>query len=247
MAEKKQIEWVNIAKGLAMAMVVVGHISYALPNEKLFPLSTLIVGWHVPIYFLIAGFFIKEDRLLKPLPFVKGKFHSLYKPLLYYYIPAVLLHNIFLQIGFYDTITSYSGKYMHTYGAMEMGKEVILAVLFAGREPILGAMWFAYVLFMALCGFSIISWGLKKVIKEGQLYEWTRMVTLLVLAIIACDLTNLFGITIPRCNNTLIAIWLIYCGYKLRNQIGLKFNHKWVALVSLLVIYHIAPMGGVTR
>ena len=244
MEEKKQIEWVNIAKGLAMLMVVVGHVSYALPNGKLFPLQTLIVGWHVPIFFLIAGFFIKEERLEKPMTFVKSKIHSLYKPLLCYYIPAVILHNFLLEIGFYDTITEYGGKYMHYYGAVEMVKQVILSIFFAGREPILGAMWFVYVLFLAMCGFSIVSCGLRKIINDEKLYEWTRMVVLLILAILACDLTNMFGINIPRCNNTLIALWLIYCGFKLRNQVGVKFNCGWLALVSLLLIWHIAPIGG---
>lgn len=247
MSEKKQIEWVNIAKGLAMMMVVIGHISYTLPSCRLVPLHILITGWHVPIYFLIAGFFIKEERLRQPIGFIKGKFNSLYKLLLYFYIPAVLLHNVFLDVGFYDTVTVYGGKIMHYYSFGEMVKEVLLAIFMAGREPILGAMWFVYVLFLALCGFSIVSWGLKRFIKEESTYEWMRLVILLVLAIASCTATNLLGINIPRGNNTLIALWLIYCGYKLRNHFYVQFNNKWVAIICLLLIVHIAPMGGVTH
>ena len=38
---------------------------------------------------------------------------------------------------------------------MEFAKQTVLAICLGGREPIVGAMWFVYVLFMALIGLSI--------------------------------------------------------------------------------------------
>lgn len=241
---KQQIEWVNIAKGLAMIAVVVGHIGYVMPHYRLLPVMALLTGWHVPVFFLISGFFIKEERLRQPVTFIKGKTKSLYLKLMYFYIPAVLLHNVFLDIGFYDLDTSYGGKIMSYYDGVTMVKKVAETICFAGREPIMGATWFVYVLFLALCGFSISSWVLSKWIKDERNYEATRLVLFFTLCIISCTLTQMFDFTIRRASNTLTALWLIYCGYMLRNHLKVKFNNGVAAVVSGLCVYHCATIVG---
>ena len=107
-------------------------------------------------------FFLKAEKLSSPVGFIKGKMNSLYRLLLYFYIPAVLLHNVMLNIGFYDTATNYGGKYMDYWGVGQFVKELVLVFLFAGREPILGAMWFVYVLLLAMIGLSVVSWILSQ-------------------------------------------------------------------------------------
>lgn len=77
----------------------------------------------------------------------------MYKLLLYFYIPVVLLHNFFIRIGWYDSLTDYGGKYMGFWDLKQMISMLLQTFCFAGREPILGAMWFVYVLFLALAGF----------------------------------------------------------------------------------------------
>ena len=53
----------------------------------------------------------------------------------------------------------------------EFAKQTVLAICLGGREPIVGAMWFVYVLFMALIGLSIVSWLIKKLAKDERQYE----------------------------------------------------------------------------
>lgn len=155
--------WVDISKGITIIAVVLLHINYSFFNAKLLPLNPLLGNaWHVAVFFLLGGFFIKEERLLYPVSFIKGKIKSLYRLLLYFYIPAILLHNIMIRIGWYDTVTNYGGKYMAYWSIGQTIKELVFSICLAGREPILGAMWFVYVLFIALCGFSIVSWAIKK-------------------------------------------------------------------------------------
>ena len=79
-------------------------------------------------FFVLGGFFLKEERLIHPISFIKGKIKSLYRLLLYFYIPAVLLHNVMLNIGFYSTSAVYVGKAMTTYGVSETLKELVLSV-----------------------------------------------------------------------------------------------------------------------
>lgn len=102
-------QWVDIAKGFAILVVVLFHINYNYPDNKLLPVTALFgYAWHVPVFFLIGGFFIKEERLVQPVGFIKGKIKSLYRLLPYFYIPVVLLY---LDIGWYDTVTDYGGKF----------------------------------------------------------------------------------------------------------------------------------------
>lgn len=237
--------WVDISKGIAIIAVVLLHINFQFYESKYVPLTALLGSlWHVPVFFLLGGFFLKEEKLLQTTSFIKGKIKSLYYLLLYFYIPAVLLHNTMLYIGFYDPTISYGGKIMTIWNVSEMIKELILSICLAGREPILGAMWFVYVLFIALCGLSITSKILHLLIKDKKKYEWIRCATLLFFCILSSTMTNLFGFTIPRFNNTFTAMWLIYCGYILKNNFHLNFTNKFICLISILIVYHIATMQG---
>lgn len=105
--------YVDIVKGVAIISVVLLHTNFQFPSSHYMPLSSLLGWmWHVAVFFLIGGFFINESKLIQPFFFIKGKLGSLYKLLLYFYIPVVLLHNFFIRIGWYDSLTDYGGKYM---------------------------------------------------------------------------------------------------------------------------------------
>ena len=237
--------WVDIIKGTAIIGVVLSHITHPFKNYPLVPLVSLMYGlWFVSVFFVVGGFFLKAEKLCSPVEFIKGKMNRFYRLLLYFYIPAVLLHNVWLNIGFYDTETDYGGKYMEYWGIGQFVKELILVFLFAGREPILGAMWFVYVLLLAMIGLCIVSWILNQWITDKQKLEVVRALILFVGCIVSCQMTNIIGFTIPRFNNTITAMWLIYCGYLMMRVLNLKFNNNWVAIFCGLVVYHIAVIEG---
>lgn len=244
----RRLTWVDTAKGIAIIAVVLGHISYNWPGGVLLPLGTLLVWlWHVPVFFMIGGFFLKEEKLLNPITFIKGKVKSLYLQILYIYIPVLILHNLFIRIGFYDLSIEYYGKSVTHWGLIDFGKHLLSAIFFAGREPLLGAMWFVYVLFMALCIISSASWLLKKIGRQWneRTYELIRGLAFLALAVLACTLTHLFNFTIPRFNNTLAAVWLIYVGMLVVQKAHIHFNNSIVAFACVLIAWHSATcLGG---
>ena len=62
---KQQLVWVNIAKGVAICAVVLWHIDFVTSTNPLLPVRSVFgATWHVPVFFLISGFFIKEERVL---------------------------------------------------------------------------------------------------------------------------------------------------------------------------------------
>ena len=154
---KNRENWVDIAKAFAIIVVVFGHINFQYPELTLFPIKTLFASlWHVSVFFMIGGFFLSEDKLAVPTLFIKGKILRLYLPILYIYLPAVLLHNIFFNLGFYSLDIDYGGKHVDLWTVKDFVTNILKTIFLAGREPVMGAMWFAYVLFMALCMISIL-------------------------------------------------------------------------------------------
>ena len=97
---KKRLDWVDIAKGVAILVVVLLHTDYTFSAETFKPITAIIGdGWHVAVFFLIGGFFLKKEKLCKPVSFIKGKVRSLYLLASYFYVPAVLLHNVLFAWG----------------------------------------------------------------------------------------------------------------------------------------------------
>lgn len=231
---------VDIVKGIAILAVVLMHISYDYNSGILSPLGFMLEGaWRVPVFSLVAGYFIRDERLLQPISFIRGKVTSLYKLVLCFYVPAVLLHNVMLQIGWYDTVTEYGGKFMTYWDWSRMIKELVLTICLAGREPILGAMWYGYVLFMALCGYSIVSWAVSCVVKEESKREYVRCIVLALLCMAACSANHLFGFFIPRFNVTFMVMWMIYLGYIIRNKMRWTFTNGYVCFISAALFAHV--------
>ena len=237
---------VDIAKGFSIIAIVLGHINFQYPAGQLVNTKDLFIYlWHVAVFFLLAGFFIKEEQLVQPKLWFKKKFSSLYLKILYFYIPAVLLHNVLIKIGWYSLESTY--PVINTYSMMDFAKQTVLAICLGGREPIVGAMWFVYVLFMALISLSIVSWAIKKLAKDERQYEWMRGIALLSMCMVAGILSNKYGLTIRRFSNTFTAMLLIYVGRIMYQKIKLSFDNGYLAIVCGLVAFEVACMlGGVS-
>lgn len=239
-----QIRYINIAKGFAIMAVLLGHLKFHR-SFQFFPIGELYGGmWHVPVFFMLSGFFIREELLLQPKIFIGNKMNKLYTMLLYYYIPATLMHNLLIDWGVYDTTIDYQGKFVTYWNLGDFFLRIAESMAFAGREPILGAMWFVYVLLLAFIGYSFISTIVHKICNDERKYEIYRALCLLFLVLFSCICSEKFSLTIPRVNNTLTAMWLIYCGYIVRNIIKVKFNNGYVAIAAFMLLYHIAMIGG---
>lgn len=234
---------VDIAKGVAIIAIVLGHIGFTYPDLTLIkPEDFLFRLWHVPIFFILGGFFIKEEQLNQPKFWFKKKLSSLYLKLLYFYIPAVLLHNILIKIGWYSTTSM--DPVIGIYSATDYVKHIILTVCLAGREPIVGPMWFVYVLFMSLIGLSILSWSVSKLVinteKRGQLL----FITLLVLSVISGIISNKYGLTIRRFSNVFTAMLLIHIGWLMNRKIRFRYDNIFVVVVCAIIGFEVASMLG---
>lgn len=244
---KKRDLSIDCVKGLAIMAVVFGHLGFSLPSipeYKIFLNPFVYSLWYVPVFFCIAGFFIKEERLLNPVEFITKKFKTLYLKTILFVGFAVLLHNVFLKIGLYSDQIVYGGKTMSLYSVKDIVVTLLKTIFFAGREPITGALWFAYVLFMALCGYSLLTYFLSKLVDNKQKLLAIKGLVILAITIASNILTQNFGITQNRVSNVFPAMLLIYIGQWFNVEKKMSYSSPLVAVLCFLLIAQAAIRSG---
>lgn len=233
--EKRQ-EYVDIIKGWAMLLIVIFHSSSGL-FPKMFH-SLLGGGMDVVIFFIVAGFFIKSERLVNPKRFLKPKLKTLYIPATVIYVCAVLLHNVFVDIGWYPLgeIHAGNGQPFHYYGLNDFALGVLKALCCAGSgELAMGAMWFLYTLLYAMTGLSIFAWGTKKLVADEKQRKKILIIILLIGLIASCILTQIIGLTINRVNVAITAMALIYLGKMINQDYHWTFDNTFYFIISCLI------------
>ena len=51
---KKRIEWIDICRGLAIILVIIGHSN--LETGMAFNLKSIIYSFHMPLFFVLSGY-----------------------------------------------------------------------------------------------------------------------------------------------------------------------------------------------
>lgn len=235
----KQLQWVNIVKGITITVVVILHINYSAYNEQFYFQIKNIIGdaWDMPVFFLIGGFFISYEKIKNGRKFLKKKFTSIYLKLLYYYAIFLCLHNIFICTGLLSTSVEYGGKQMVSFTITTFLQKLLLSMFFMGREPYLSPLWFIYVMSMAFIVLTILA-VITDRLTSGDTRRWHIVMTAVLATLCTLSLfcTNQLDINIPRCNNVFSAAWLIFLGYMLRNTFSMTFRNSYAAALSLLAL-----------
>ena len=236
MSCRERIVSVDIIKGLAILSVIFFHT-----YSDCFPVyidQLLGRGWNVAVFFVVAGFFISEEDLDNPINFIKKKLKRLYIPATIIYATSVLLHNVFINIGWYPLgeIHPGNGIPFEFYGIREVLIR-LLKVLFAGGsgELVMGAMWFLYSLFYAFIGIAFLNWIIRFFIKKKEIRFYLMTILLLILAVISCILTQRYDFTISRFSTSLTAMFLIWWGIILNHKIRLLYDNIWVFIIALVL------------
>ena len=126
-----RINYLDIAKGLAMICIIAGHLGVRA-------IIRVVFTFHVPIFFLISGYLINEKKEL--LPFIKDRAKRLLIP---YYITCLVIIII-------DTISAIFNKYQNAT-LLYWIKASFYAAGSTHFKPFhiapIGAIWFLWALF----------------------------------------------------------------------------------------------------
>lgn len=137
-----RLHWVDVARGLAMLCVILGHMG--LDNLNIF-----IFSFHMPLFFLIAGYFQKKQ---KPSIFIKQKAKSLLIPYLFTSAALILatqLNNTAKIIFHRNDAESTIYLFVEWVKAVFLGSGARKDFIFVKSDIAVGAIWFLLAMFFA--------------------------------------------------------------------------------------------------
>lgn len=130
---RRRDESLDIAKGIAIIAVVFGHCF-------LFPYKQFIDSWHMPLFFIIAGYLYKPKELLSA---IKKDFDRLVLPYLFFAILVCLKFTVFKGFLANDWFTTID-KWMALVWANAASDHTSL---FLNKYSGIGVIWFLPSLF----------------------------------------------------------------------------------------------------
>ena len=84
---------ISICKGIAIILMVLGH------TEGPGFLMHIVYLFHMPIFFITAGYFFSRKYLSDPWTFVVKRFKGLDVPMVKWALFFLIIHNLMFKIG----------------------------------------------------------------------------------------------------------------------------------------------------
>lgn len=216
--KKQRVAWVDIAKGIAIILVITGHTIER--NSALLP---PIYMFHMPLFFIMAGY------TFKPKPF-KDCFITSAKRLL---IPYVLIFIILHGVNWFASADAFT---LHSL------KDMVLKFIWASGTanedmgiPSVATAWFLMCLFVS----RIILNSLENFFDAHGAHLGIRAVSYLILAVCGIVIGYHFHIYLPFCLDlAFVCSGFMWVGHIARTT---GFMEKWgrtwwAALIGLIVL-----------
>lgn len=142
---EKRVEWIDITKGIAIFMMIAGHIAL-LPWE---PYGKIIFSVHMPLFFILSGYTSKRE-------FSWGYFKKLWNSLLIPYFLCILIEILFYSI---TSNIIWTAEIKRVFWASGVPANYGPGVPIFGKNEdffTVGAIWFLPCMFWCKLFFSII-------------------------------------------------------------------------------------------
>lgn len=188
---KKKNPTISICKGIAIILMVIGHA------EAPGLITNFIYLFHMPLFFIAAGYFFSRKYLDTPWQFISKRIKSLYFPFLKWSFIFLILHNVWFYFGILnEEYGNLSGGVTHPYSFSDAIHRIILMItgMSGYDEFIAGAFWF----FRGLLVASIMFLLLYKLLDSKM--KWTPTISFLII-----------------CGGMILFTWMhIHFGFKIK-------------------------------
>lgn len=218
---------VNIAKGLSIIAMVVGH---AVPHDTL--LATFIYKWHMPLFFFFSGYFFSVDKYSFG-KFVYRKIKSLYIPFVIWSLLLLSIHNVLIKYHISD------GNIIDLHTFKLFAFRIICQM--RQYEPLLGTFWFLIQLLFVNFFVYLVYYLKKKTIDvfiSNTLYrnfvDVFIILLLVVGSIVLCKLNVLIYFHFSYI--TLLSMSFFIIGNKLR-MVDLIRKRYFISSVLIVVCF----------
>ena len=144
---------ISIAKGIAIILMVIAHAE--APGW----LCKFIFEFHMPLFFITAGYFFSLKYLDDEATFVKKRVKGLYWPFVKWAVFFLVIHNWMFDLGILnETFGNEAGGVTHPYSWHQLQQNLwTIVTAMAGYDAFLcGAFWFFRGLFVASILYLII-------------------------------------------------------------------------------------------
>ena len=148
---------ISICKGIAIILMVIAHAE--APGW----LCKFIFEFHMPLFFITAGYFFSLKYLDDEATFVKKRVKGLYWPFVKWSVFFLIIHNWMFDIGILnETYGNEAGGVTHPYSWHQMQQHLwnIVTAMGGYDQFLCGAFWFFRGLFVASILYLIIYKGL---------------------------------------------------------------------------------------
>jgi len=206
----QQSRRLNIVKALCIILMVLGH---ADPPEGL---RGFIYLFHMPAFFFLSGYLLKDLYFDQPVAFIKKRVGSLYAPYVFWELVFLMLSWVFFRLHLTDSVPT----------GREALAQAVKFVTFRGHQPLLNGFWFLKTLFFCSIGCLF----LLKFVKQGRIW----LVPALVAGAGFCALIPYDTTMISR---LLMAAAFYITGFlAARAKIEAKFPYALAALAVVAVV-----------
>lgn len=141
--EQNRINYFDAVKGFGIVLMIIGHFGVGLINK-------FIYSFHMPLFFICSGYFLKPTNSIKELIVKKGK--QLLVPY-YFTCLCIVIGSIFNEL--------IKGQSFSKVG-YEIGQWLIASLYASGNIEAfgirrIGAIWFLWALFIAILFFQALN------------------------------------------------------------------------------------------
>ena len=125
---KARIEFIDIIKGLAIILVVIGHTS---PNRtEILPYKSIIYAFHMPLFFILSGIFVATRRENYSLKTLKDFIHKNFIALI---VPFLIWGTIYMDFSFSNLAYLCFGSWINFAHIHTLTSLWFIIVLFVAR------------------------------------------------------------------------------------------------------------------
>lgn len=243
---KKRIQEIDILKGIAIILVVIGHTRV--------PGNSFIYLFHMAVFFIASGYFYSEkssETLQSVLRFTKKKVITLWVPFSVGISVLTLLNNLFIRVGVLTNNTEIyqyvAVPYASVHSILSLSdilKNILKTVAFSGNAQLAGTFWFFKTLFLVSVLYCVIDFCLKHFCRLEEKKRLTvqagmSAIFLVVGYMAAMQRSGLGGMT------RVLIVYCLYCGgnfFRKLQRISLN-TAGVIAVVGVIILIFCNRIG----
>ena len=146
----QQSRRLNLVKAICIVLMVIGHA------EPPTGLVGFIYLFHMPAFFFLSGYLLKDLYFDQPVVFIKKRLGSLYAPYVFWELVFLMLSWVFFRLHLADSVPT----------GREALSQAVKFITFRGHQPLLNGYWFLKTLFFCSIGCLF----LLKFVKQGRIW-----------------------------------------------------------------------------